>query len=76
MKASNKYWILRLINDQCIKRSVAVNIFLVSPQLTLKVESLATLLTHGILRLLVHLVDVLAKVGVFLLTKLTFKLKS
>ena len=76
MKASNKYWILRLINDQYIKRSVAVNIFLMSPQLTLKVESLATLLTHGILRLLVHLVDVLAKVGVFLLTKLTFKLKS
>ena len=74
MKASNKYWILRLINDQYIKRSVAVNIFLVSPQLTLKVESLATLLTHGILCLLVHLVDVLAKVGVILLTVLALHL--
>ena len=45
-----------------------MNILLVSPQLAVKVESLPTLLTHRVLGLLVHLVDVLAEVGVLLVT--------
>ena len=44
-------------------------------QLTLQVEGLATLLTHGVPDPLVHLVDVLAEVGVLLLTLLALKLK-
>ena len=55
--------------------SVTVNILLVSSQLTVKVESLSALLTHRVLGLLVHLVDVLAEVRVFLMTDLTFQLK-
>lgn len=52
-----------------------MNILLVSPQLTVKVESLPALLTHRVLGLFVHLVDVLTEVRVLLLTDLTFKLK-
>ena len=55
--------------------SVTVNILLVSSQLTLQVESPAALLAHRVLGLLVHLVDVLAEVRVFLMTDLTFQLK-
>ena len=46
-----------------------------SSQLTVKVESLPALLTHRVLGLLVHLVDVLTQVRVFLMADLTFKLK-
>ena len=45
-----------------------MNILLMPSQLTLQVEGLATLLTHRVLGLLVHLVDVLAEVGVLLVT--------
>ena len=55
--------------------SVTVNILLVSSQLTVQVESLPALLTHRVLGLLVHLVDVLTQVRVELMTDLTLKLK-
>ena len=52
-----------------------MNILLVSPQLAVKVESLPTLLTHGVLHLLVDLVGVLAQVGVLLVADRTLQLK-
>ena len=52
-----------------------MNILLVSPQLAVKVEGFPALLTHRVLGLLVHLVDVLTEVRVFLLTDLTLQLK-
>ena len=52
-----------------------MNVLLVSPQLTVKVESFTALLTHRVLGFLVHLVDVLTEVRVFLMTDLTFQLK-
>ena len=52
-----------------------MDVLLVPLQLTLQVEGLATLLTHGVPDPLVHLVDVLAEVGVLLITLLTLKLK-
>ena len=55
--------------------SVTVDVLLVSSQLTVKVESLPALLTHRVLGLLVHLVDVLTQVRVELMADLTFKLK-
>ena len=55
--------------------SVTVNILLVSPQLAVKVESFPTLLTHRVLGLLVHLVDVLTEVRVFLMADLALQLK-
>lgn len=45
-----------------------MDILLVSPQLTGEVEGLTALLTHRVLGLLVHLVDVLTEVGVLLVT--------
>ena len=51
-----------------------MNILLVSSQLTVKVESFAALLTHRVV-LLVHLVDVLTEIRVFLVADLTFQLK-
>ena len=53
-----------------------MNILLVSPQLAVKVESLPALLAHRVLGLLVHLVDVLAEVRVFLVADLTLQLKT
>ena len=55
--------------------SVTVNILVVSSQLAVQVESLPALLTHRVLGLLVHLVDVLPEARVFLMTDLTFQLK-
>ena len=52
-----------------------MNILLVSPQLAVEVEGFPALLAHRVLGLLVHLVDVLAEVRVFLMTDLTFQLK-
>ena len=52
-----------------------MNILLMSPQLTVEVEGFPALFAHRVLGLLVHLVDVLTEVRVFLLTDLTFKLK-
>ena len=52
-----------------------MDILLVSPQLTGEVEGLAALLTHRVLGLLVHLVDVLTEVGVLLVTQLTLQLE-
>ena len=46
-----------------------------SPQLTVEVEGFPALLAHRVLGLLVHLVDVLTEVRVFLLTDLTLQLK-
>ena len=52
-----------------------MDIFLVLLQLTLQVKSFATLFTHHILGLPVHLVEVLAQVCVFLVTLGTLKLQ-
>ena len=52
-----------------------MNILLVSPQLAVKVESFPALLTHRDLGLLVHLVGVLAQVGVLLVADRTLQLK-
>ena len=53
-----------------------MNILLMSPQLTVEVEGFPALLAHRVLGLLVHLVDVLAEVGVLLVTYLTLQLKD
>ena len=52
-----------------------MNILLVSPQLAVKVEGFPALLVHRVLGLLVHLVDVLTEVRVFLMADLALKLK-
>ena len=57
------------------EESVAVHILFMSPQLTLKEECFATFITLSPPDLLVHLVDVLTEVGVFLMTLRTLILK-
>ena len=53
-----------------------MHILFVSPQLTLKKECFATFITLSLPDLLVHLVDVLTEVGVFLMTLRTLNLKK
>ena len=57
-------------------KSVTVHILHMPPQLTLKIECFSTFITLSLPDLLVHLVDVLTEVGVFLMTLKTLNLKE